>query len=144
MEKAEDVMGSLGGKKVFGKVHKGNFDNSSEIEEGFPFLALRFIREFLKIDRSEASEYLLIPTRTLARRKKTGRFAPGESDRIYRMARLLAMAMTVLGSKEKAARWFTKSNRALGGRTPIEVSKTDAGAIEVVNILGRIDLGVYS
>jgi antitoxin PrlF len=40
--------------------------------------------------------------------------------------------------------WFNRPNRALGGTKPLELLDTDAGVEQVVDLLNRIDYGVYS
>jgi putative toxin-antitoxin system antitoxin component (TIGR02293 family) len=84
---------------------------------------------------------LRIPARTLARREV---FKPDESERILRVASAFQRAIDVLGSLEKARRWFSSRQRALGGRTPLEFCDTEPGADEVVRLLGRIEHGVFT
>jgi hypothetical protein len=59
-------------------------------------------------------------------------------------ARLRAKAIDVLGTPEKADSWLQAPNRALGGATPISLIGTGAGAQEAINVLGRIEYGVFS
>ena len=58
-------------------------------------------------------------------------------------ARVRAKAVETLGSAEKADEWLVIPNRALGGRPPMAMLDTKEGAQEVVNVLGRIDWGVF-
>jgi uncharacterized protein (DUF2384 family) len=37
-----------------------------------------------------------------------------------------------------------RSNRALGGVSPFEMAKTEVGALEVENLITRIEHGVFS
>jgi len=53
--------------------------------------------------------------RTLIRRKKESRLQASESDRLFRLARVAALALEVLEDADKARRWIHKPNRALGG-----------------------------
>ncbi len=79
---------------------------------------------------------------TLQRRKQSGRFLPGESDRFIRLTGLYAMAENVFESPAQATRWMTQPNRSLGGETPLAYADTQAGAREVEDVLGRIAHGV--
>jgi len=63
---------------------------------------------------------------------------------VYRLEKILVLAEAVLGSEEKARRWLNSRNRALGDVTPLSMLETQAGAVEVGNVLGRIEYGVYS
>jgi putative toxin-antitoxin system antitoxin component (TIGR02293 family) len=67
-----------------------------------------------------------------------------ESDRMVRLARVLALAKETLGDMEKAGRWLQTSNRALEGDRPFDRLDTDAGVRSVEQVLGRIAYGVYS
>ena len=80
----------------------------------------------------------------MERRKHTGHLSPDESERLYRLAKILAFAESVLGDKAKARHWLNSPNRALGNVTPLSLLETEAGADEVANVLGRIEYGVYS
>ena len=79
-----------------------------------------------------------------SRRKIEQRLQPGESDRLYRMARIAARATEVFGDTEKAALWLHRSNRALGGHPPLGLVRTDLGSRQVEQVLGRIEHGVIS
>ena len=76
--------------------------------------------------------------RSLQRRRREGKLAKYESDRIYRLARLIALAKRHIGDDDKARRWLKRPNRSLGGRTPFDLIDTEPGARAVENILGRI------
>ena len=58
--------------------------------------------------------------------------------------RIVMKVAEVLGSQEEASRWLDTPNRALGGRTPLELLDTDLGSRQVEDVLGRIAHGVYS
>jgi putative toxin-antitoxin system antitoxin component (TIGR02293 family) len=67
-----------------------------------------------------------------------------ESDRIYRLARIVALARQNLGSGDLALRWLKRPNRALGGSAPVAAIDTEVGARQVENVLGRIAYGGIS
>ncbi len=64
-----------------------------------------------------------------------------ESDRLYRLARIVALAKYYLGDNQLAMQWLKRPNRALGGKIPLELLDTEPGAKMVENILGRIAYG---
>lgn len=115
-----------------------------QIRKGLPYEAVERLREELELSLSELAEALSISTRTLNRRKRSESLNPEESDRIFRIARVFAHALSVLESRERAAAWFKTSNRALGGRIPLEMFDTDVGAEMVDDVLTRIEYGVYT
>ena len=92
----------------------------------------------------ELAASLDLSPRSLQRRRHEGRLPSHESDRLYRLARIIALSKHYLGSEELAKRWLKRPNRALGGSRPLELLDTEPGARMVENVLGRIAYGVYS
>lgn len=92
----------------------------------------------------ELAVALDLSPRSLQRRRRSGRLARYESDRLYRLARILALAAEYLGDHERALRWLKNPNRALGGTAPVMAIDTEPGARQVENILGRIAYGGIS
>jgi putative toxin-antitoxin system antitoxin component (TIGR02293 family) len=92
----------------------------------------------------ELSAALDLSPRSLQRRRHQGRLARCESDRLYRLARIVALAKQFIGDEETATRWLKRPNRALGGSFPLEWIDTELGARAVENVLGRIAYGGVS
>jgi len=67
-----------------------------------------------------------------------------ESDRLVRFLRVATYAEEIFEERDRAIAWLKSPNRALGGQAPLELLDTDAGSEQVVEILTRIDYGVYS
>jgi putative toxin-antitoxin system antitoxin component (TIGR02293 family) len=51
------------------------------------------------------------------------------------------LAIEILGDEDKAMAWLNHEQRLLGGRKPIDVARTLAGARLIENILARISWG---
>jgi putative toxin-antitoxin system antitoxin component (TIGR02293 family) len=117
-----------------------------QIEKGFPFLALERIKETLDLKDDYLSRILEVSTKTTSRwrRQDIPRLPVPVSDRIYRFARLFALAEQVLEDKDAAREWLHDEQVGLGGRTPIDMMRTEAGAREVESLLVRIEHGVLS
>lgn len=114
------------------------------VRRGLPWGAFEALVSALAISQAELAAKLHIHSRTLARRKAAGRLEAMESDRVFRLARVLAHAVDVFESIERARDWLKTENRALDGQTPLELLDTDAGAHEVDDVLGRIEHGIFS
>lgn len=54
----------------------------------------------------------------------------------------MARAEEALGDAVKARRWLRKPNRALQGRVPLDLPRSEAGARIVEQVLGRIEHGL--
>ncbi len=134
----------LGGQQAFEEPVFGMDQLQSQIRQGLPYASLEAVVASFELSREACSTALHLPLRTLTRRKKERRLRPDESDRLVRLARILAQAVDVLGTKEKVAQWLRRPNRVLGGETPLAMLDTDLGARQVEEVLGRIEAGVYS
>lgn len=111
------------------------------ISHGFPRDAFDRLKDVIAISGDTLSQVVRIPTRTIARREL---FKPEESERIFRVASAFQRAIEVLGSLDKARKWFSSPKRALGNKRPIEFCDTEPGADEVIHLLGRIEHGVFT
>lgn len=115
----------------------------TQIQRGFPVRTFTKLKSNLDVAENELAGILNIPISTLARRKKGKRFPFEESERIFRIARLFDRAVEVFETEEMARRWLKTPVWGLGDATPLEYSATELGAMEVDNLLGRIEDGVY-
>jgi putative toxin-antitoxin system antitoxin component (TIGR02293 family) len=142
--KASAIAKLLGGQKTLDRKVSSQQDLITAVRRGLRVSAIDAVIEELDAPRTEVLPALRIARRTMERRKHTGRLLPEESERVYRLAKMLAVAESALGDKQKARRWLSTPNRALGNVTPLSMLETEAGADEVANLLGRIEYGVYS
>ena len=69
---------------------------------------------------------------------------PFTSDRLYRLSKAIAVAEEVLEGTDNAMSWLRRPQPALGGRVPLDLLVTQAGADQVETLLRRIDYGVYT
>ena len=138
------VVGELGGEAVFGRSLLTERDLQSAIREGFPNTVLGQVMDSAGLTLKDLSASLDLSPRSLQRRSLHGRLAPHESDRICRLARIVALAKFYIGDKDAATRWLKRPNRALGGSAPLALIDTEVGARSVENVLGRIAYGGVS
>src|SRR5271156_3994241 len=82
----------------------------------------------LGLERSEIDQ-TVIPSRTLQhRRSRREKLTVEESDRVFRVIRVLSSAEAVYGSRERALAWLRRTNPRLDGRVPLSLLKTDTGS----------------
>lgn len=115
-----------------------------KIQRGLRFSELETLQNTLELPFEQLAAKLAISRSTLQRRKAAGRLSPDESDKVIRFSRLLRQATDLFGSSEKARAWLKFPQYGLGGAVPLDYAKTEAGAREVENLLGRMKYGVYS
>jgi putative toxin-antitoxin system antitoxin component (TIGR02293 family) len=138
------VVEGLGGASVFRRLPRTETDLRTEIRQGFPQTVVAVVMRSAGLTLKGLAACLDLSPRSLQRRRGQGRLARYESDRLYRLARVVALAKHYLGGEEAATRWLKRPNRALGGSTPLELIDTELGARAVENVLGRIAYGGVS
>ena len=138
------VVDELGGEAVLGRRLDRDIDLQAAIREGLPQRVIEELMEAADLSIKELATCLDLSPRSLQRRRREGRLARYESDRVYRLARIVALAKSSLGGRDPATRWLKRPNRALGGKAPLSVIDTELGARAVENVLGRIAFGGVS
>jgi putative toxin-antitoxin system antitoxin component (TIGR02293 family) len=115
------------------------------VHEGFPYAVYSNLAALLGLERKELAKYAMIPQTTLQRRYKSGLFSAEESDRLYRIAEVAEAAISLFdGDVESARQWLAKPAYGLGRRRPLDMLSTSVEAQSVIDLIGRIEYGVYS
>ena len=110
------------------------------IEDRLPTGALDGLRRSGVADEEIYS--LILPRRTLTHRvARREPLSLEESDRAVRLARIAAFGEGVFGESARFWRWFRAPKRQFGGRSPLSLLTTDAGARMVEEMLVAIDEG---
>lgn len=122
-----------------------NHEMACRVEEGLPVVDVVAFGKHAGFSNDEIARLIQIPPRTYARRVASkSRLKVHEGERAVRLMRLYQRAREVFGTDENTRGWFHGKIRALGGKTPLEYARTEPGAREVENIIGRIEHGVFS
>ena len=114
------------------------------IEAGLSFRAVQGLQKALDVPLEKIAVVLGMSRATLHRRKLQGKIDREESEKLVRYQRLLQRAEEVFGDMASARDWLLHQQTGLGNAVPLEFAKTEIGAREVENLLGRIEYGVYS
>lgn len=116
-----------------------------KVERGLPFRAAERLRRNMALTLDELAELIQVRPRTLSRRREEGRLQPDESDRALRASRLFGRALELFEGDAAAARsWLSSAQPALGGAVPLSIARTELGAREVEELIGRLEHGVFS
>ena len=143
----------LGGEKQLGQKIKNPIDFDAIIKKGMPSRVMHYVKKEFRLTDEVLALILGTSPRTIARRRKTvqdlhtvskERLSPVESDRLYRFARIVALAEGVFESSEDALEWLKSVQYGLGGAIPFNMLQTDAGAREVEELLIRLEYGVIT
>jgi putative toxin-antitoxin system antitoxin component (TIGR02293 family) len=115
------------------------------ILEGLEFEAVERIKARASLTDAEVAQLLGVGPATLRRaRAAGGRLDAPTGDRLFRLAKIIALTEQVLEGSGNAMSWLRRPQPGLDGRVPLELLVTQAGADEVEALLGRIDYGVIT
>lgn len=129
----------LGGQKTFhGPIRSlGELDRA--VAKGLPKRALtEFMRSVQDARMRIAIAHHVAPRTTLMRRRTA--FTRSESERLERIARVVATARYVWDDVTAAERWLNEPHPILGGR-PIDVAAGELGARRCEDLLWQIFYG---
>lgn len=151
------VAAILGGERELGQKIRNPIDFDMLIRRGMPSRVMYHVKKEFNLPDEVLALIIGVSLRTVARRRKVShknvgaararaveRLSPVESDRLYRFARIIALAEDVFENREDALEWLKSKQHGLGGSVPFNMLQTDAGAREVEELLTRIDYGVIS
>ena len=114
------------------------------IHAGLSFRAVLNLQKALDVPLEKLAGVLGMSRATLHRRKIQGKIDKEESEKLVRYQRLIKKAEDVFGDAASAREWLTHKQTGLGNAVPLDFAKSEIGAREVENLLGRIEYGVYS
>lgn len=113
------------------------------LRDGVPASVVSTVRRFLGLTQEKTALLLHISSTTLTRRLKARqRFTGAEANAMYRVLGTLGVAMRVLKTDGNIVSWLTRGQPGLGGRKPIDLLDTDAGADAIVLLLEQIYHGI--
>jgi putative toxin-antitoxin system antitoxin component (TIGR02293 family) len=131
----------VGGTAVVGVNAAAGVDLVRLVRLGLPIGAVQFVLDSGSLTLAELDR-IVLPRKTLANRRKLGTLTPEQSDRLVRVARVIAAAEETFGGRVKAGMWLRRPTAALAGESPLELLDTDEGARTVETLLGRIAHGI--
>lgn len=131
----------IGGKDA---VSPSDFDLVSVARKGISKRNLLLLAKKLYLTIEEISDILHISERTLQRYEPSTLVKTEHADRAIELAKLYERGASVLGSYEAFNRWLRHTNYALKNQVPLTLLDTSIGFTLVLDVLGRIEHGVFS
>ena len=131
VEEIGDVLGMRGGPK-------GIEDLMARIERGLPRSALDHALAFLGPTPGVRRRELIGKVASLATYKRRRTFHPSESEKVARVARVIAFARHVWGDDDAAREFLTTPHPMLSVEPPIDLAFSELGALRVEHILSGI------
>jgi putative toxin-antitoxin system antitoxin component (TIGR02293 family) len=115
------------------------------VQRGFSFKSLEAFSAETGFAPVEIASIVGIPERTFARRKLSGRLSPDESERLLRVSTIFEKAVGLFeGDVPESLEWLTQPKKALGDKVPLSYARSELGAREVENLIGRLEHGVFT
>jgi putative toxin-antitoxin system antitoxin component (TIGR02293 family) len=145
METIHSVESVLGGKATLKASPRSARDWHALLEAGLPRGVLDALKQATSLSDAQLASLVGVSGKTLQRGRATrGRLDSVTSDRLFRAARLVALAGEVLEDRERGIAWLGRAQIGLGGVAPFALMTTDAGCEQVEQLLLRIEHGVYA
>jgi len=140
----EAVINWMGGAQTLDTLPGSELELVELVIRGLPTRVIDWLLAGRKLEKEEIFD-IIVPRRTLAHRKqKHQNLSREESERLARVAGVMAMAEETFQNKDKALTWMRRPRPSLGGHRPVDLLDTEQGARLVEAVLGRIAQGVYS
>ncbi|MEJ7812911.1 MAG: antitoxin Xre/MbcA/ParS toxin-binding domain-containing protein [Gemmatimonadaceae bacterium] len=133
------VVGKLGGSGVLRAQVRTLPELSRVVREGLPLRSLYKVAERFPAAHQRRVEQLIAPRSTLQRREESGVLSAEESQRLERVARLVALAEQVWESEQTALDWLTAPHPHFDGEAPLDVGATELGARRVEELLWKLE-----
>lgn len=137
--KAPEVARVLGGERTLRRKIRTVDDLRAAVEEGLPLEALRRTVRLVAGEGPEATElrYRIVPKTTLQRRRT--RLSAAESERLERLARMVALAEEVWEDPALAHEFLVSPQPQLGGERPVDLARSDLGTRQVEDLLYKLE-----
>ena len=114
------------------------------IRKGLPKKVLDHLLAKMDISEDEMAAILHVSKRTLQRRTTQESLNEEQSERLIELAKLYSKGEEVLGTLENFKSWMKTSLLALGNKRPKDFLDTSIGIGILLDVLGRIEQGVFS
>lgn len=121
-----------------------DFDLLKLARKGISKKSLLALARKISLTIEEVASVLHISERTLQRYTPDTLIKTAYADRAIELALLYERGVDVLGSERAFNSWMKSPNLALGGETPFNLLDTRIGFTMVLDVLGRIEHGVFS
>ncbi|MBX7224523.1 MAG: DUF2384 domain-containing protein [Chitinophagales bacterium] len=124
-----------------------SFNNQSFIKmarKGVERKRLDALIAYLDMDLEQISQLLGVSSRTLMRKSASDQLNIHISQQAILLMMLVQKGIQVFGTRIDFNDWLRTPITALGGDKPINYLDTSFGINELMNVLGRIEYGVYA
>ncbi|WP_138482930.1 type II RES/Xre toxin-antitoxin system antitoxin [Dyadobacter bucti] len=139
------ILDILGGPKAF-KQNVDSFLSFIEITEtGFPIAVAQLVQKRLNLSNKQFSNMLSLSESTFQRRiKNKSSLSTGESEKVVDLSKIIAKGQDVFENDDDFKTWLNSPVLALGNKKPLDLLGSSIGREEILNVLFRIEHGIFS
>lgn len=101
-------------------------------------------KDIARVPEKEMADVCHISQRSISRMKDDQNLPPQSAEIVISVLQTYFRAVQVFGSEEMAHSWLKTPLQVLNGKTPLQAVSNRFEAELVMNILGRIEYGVFS
>lgn len=143
---AQQVSQVMGGEDTIGQIVTNWFDWLIIVNNGLPVQALRMVQGHLQFSNRDMSKLLSVSESTYQRRLKTPDvlLKGDEAEKTIGLSEVVAKGLNVFEDEDDFRIWLNSSLSALGGQTPRSLLHSTLGRQQVLDLLVRIEHGLYS
>lgn len=139
------IIDILGGPKVFNQKVDSYLSFMEITEKGFPIAIAQRVQKRLNLSNKQFSEMLNLSESTFQRRiKNKSLLSVGESEKVVDFSKIIAKGVDVFEDENDFKTWLESPVLALGNKKPIDLLVSSIGREEVLNVLYRIEHGIFS
>lgn len=112
------------------------------IRAGLPASVIKEVSAYFDVPAHRIRSILRLPETTAhALVKRGAKIDAAASERVWRLANLMSMALDVFEDEEAAKIWLRSANRAFQNVAPMDYLDTEPGAMSVRQVLNAIATG---
>lgn len=143
---AQQVSHVLGGESAIGRVVTNWLDWLTIARNGLPIGALRSVQGYLQFSNRDMSQLLAMSESTYQRRLKTPDvlLKGDDAEKTIELSAVVAKGLEVFEDETDFRTWLASSIPALGGQSPRALIGSTLGRQQVLDLLVRIEHGLYS
>lgn len=138
------VVELLGGENIVNHSLNTSLDYIETSNRGIQKNALISIQKKINIPLPQMAKIVGTSQRTLSRIQDDQLLTPLITENTLQFAQIIAKGMEVFEDELVLHEWLNDSNGAMDGLKPIDIMDTRYGTQLIMDILNRIEWGVYS
>jgi putative toxin-antitoxin system antitoxin component (TIGR02293 family) len=115
------------------------------VASGLPIRSVSRLQKTSGLTLERIKQVARISEGSFARRKQSGRLSQEESERLMRLGRMFERATALFrGDQASARQWLDTPVPSLANQRPLDLARSEPGAREVEDLIGRISHGIVS